>query len=60
VFCENKYLLPSRIFFSLILNVNFEVEVFLFDNSKFQDSTNENNLNDISSFLFNNDKYDSN
>jgi len=34
--------------------------VFLFNNSKFQDNTNEDNSNDISSFLSNNNKYDLN
>jgi len=50
VFCENKYSLLNYIFFLLILNVNFKAKVFLFNNSKFQDNTNENNSNDISSF----------
>jgi len=54
VFYENKYLLLNYIFFSLILNINSKVKVFLFDNSKFQDNTNENDLNNIDSFLFNN------
>ncbi len=37
--------------------MNFKVEVFLFDNSKFQDNTNQDDLNDISSFLFNDNKH---
>jgi len=45
------------VFFLLILNINFEVKVFLFDNFKFQDSTNKDNSNNISSFLFNNNKH---
>jgi len=60
VFYENKYSLLNCIFFSLILNINSKIEVFLFDDSKFQDNTNENDLNDIDSFLFNNNEHDSN
>ena len=41
----------------LILNINSKVKIFLFDNSKFQDSTNKDNLNNISNFLFNNNKH---
>ncbi len=58
MFCENKYLFFSCIFFLLILNINFEAKVFLFNNSKFQNNTNENNSNDINNFLSNNNKYD--
>jgi len=60
VFYENKYSFLNCIFFLLILNINSKVEVFLFNNSKFQDNTNENDLNDIDSFLFNNNEHDSN
>ncbi len=56
--CENKYSLPNCIFSLLILNVNSKAKVFLFDNFKFQDSTNEDDLNDISSFLSNNNEHD--
>ncbi len=58
--CENKYSLLDRILFSLILNVNFKIKMFLFDNFKFQDNTNENDSNDINSFLFSDNKYDLN
>jgi len=60
VSCENKYSLFDRTFSLSILNVNSKVEVFLFDNFKFQDNTNEDNSNDIGNFLFSNDKHDSN
>jgi len=60
VSCENKYLLLNRIFSSSILNVNSKTKVFLFDNSKFQDNTNEDNSNDIDNFLSSDDKHDLN
>jgi hypothetical protein len=58
VSCENKYSLFDRIFFSLVLNISSKVEVFLFDNFKFQDSTNEDDSNNISNFLSSNNKCD--
>jgi len=58
MFCKNKYLLSNCILFSLISNVNFKAKVFLFDNFKFQDSTNEDDSNNISNFLSSNNKYD--
>jgi len=55
---ENEYLLLDCIFFLLILNVNFEIKVFLFNNFKFQNNTNEDNLNYINSLLSNDNKHD--
>ncbi len=55
--CKNKYMFFNFILSLLILNINSKVKIFLFDNSKFQDSTNKDNLNNISNFLFNNNKH---
>jgi len=60
VSCENKYLLPSCTPSSSISNANSKAKVFLFDDSKFQDSTNEDDSNDMGNFLSSDDEHDSN
>jgi len=60
VSCENKYLLPSCTPSSSTSNANSKAKVFLFDDSKFQDSTNEDDSNDMGNFLSSDDEHDSN